>query len=212
MDIVDPAIEEYAEQHTTAETEALAHAADETRAHLDSPQMMVGPVAGRFLQTLVFATQASRVLEIGGFSGYSAISMAGGLPEGGKITSCEIDPERAAVARRHIEHAGFADRVDVVVGPALETISNLEGPFDLVFIDANKEGYIDYYEAVLPLLADTGLIVADNTLWSGRVLDDGDVDEGTAAIKGFNEHVVADERTVNVQLTVRDGMTLIRKA
>jgi caffeoyl-CoA O-methyltransferase len=211
MDIVDPAIDEYAEQHTTAETEALAFAAAETRAHLDSPGMMVGPVAGRFLQTLVFATQARRVLEIGGFSGYSAISMAGGLPEGGKITSCEIDPDRAEVARRHIDNAGFADQVEVVVGPALDTIATLEGPFDLVFIDANKEGYVDYYEAALPLLADTGLIVADNTLWSGRVLEEeGEAD--TEAIKRFNDHVVDDDRTVNVQLTVRDGMTLIRKA
>lgn len=212
MNFVDPAIEEYAEQHTTPESDVLTHVAEETRANLDSPQMMVGPLAGRLLEMLVFATRARRVLEIGGFSGYSAISMAGGLADGGTITSCEIDPVRAEVARGHIEQAGLSDRIEVVLGPALDTIATLEGPFDLVFIDANKEGYVDYFEAALPLLADTGLIVADNTLWSGRVLSDGsDDDADTAAIKRFNDHVADDPRVINVQLTLRDGMTVIRK-
>lgn len=176
--------------------------------------MMVGHVEGRFLEMLVFATRAQRVLEIGCFSGYSSIAMAAGLAEGGTITTCEIDPERAEVARGHIERAGLSDRIEVRLGPAIETIATLEGPFDFVFIDADKASYLDYYEAALPLLADTGLIVADNTLWSGRVVQvasetDGDAD--TEAIKRFNDHVASDERVVAVQLTVRDGMTVVRK-
>jgi caffeoyl-CoA O-methyltransferase len=210
MDLVDPAIEEYAERHTTAETETLAFVAAETREHLDSPGMMVGPVAGRLLEMLVFARDARRVLEIGLFSGYSSIAMAAGLAEGGTITTCEIDPDRAEVARRHIEHAGLSDRIEIRLGPALETIATLEGPYDLVFIDADKEGYPDYYEATLPLLAERGLIVADNTLRDGHVLED-ETDPGTEAMKRFNDLVAADERVVAVQLTVRDGMTVIRK-
>jgi caffeoyl-CoA O-methyltransferase len=137
--------------------------------------------------------------------------MAAGLPEGGRIDSCEISEEHAAVALRYLERAGYAGRVTVHVGPALETIRTLEGEFDFVFIDADKENYLAYYEEVLPRLTAHGLIAADNTLWSGRVLDESDDSEATRAIREFNERVAADERVKSVMLTVRDGITLIRR-
>ena len=138
--------------------------------------------------------------------------MASVLPEGGRIDTCEVDETHAAVANRYIEEAGFSDRITVHLGPAVETIERLEGEFDFVFIDADKQNYVNYYEAVLPRLSARGLIAADNTLWSGRVLDESDQSEGTVAIRAFNEHVIADPRVVSVMLTVRDGVTLIRRA
>ena len=205
-------IDAYAERHTTAPAELLARLAAETKETLRSPQMLTGAVQGRFLQFLVFATGASRVLEFGTYSGYSSISMASALRPGGHIDTCEVDETHAAVAERYIEEAGLSDRITVHLGPALETIVRLEGEFDFVFIDADKENYVNYYEAVLPRLSARGLIAADNTLWSGRVLDESDESEGTAAIRAFNGHVIADDRVVSVMLTVRDGVTLIRRA
>jgi predicted O-methyltransferase YrrM len=210
--IVSEEIERYAEEHTTPPPELLAALAEETRATLPVPQMLTGTVEGRLLEMLVWASQARRVLEIGTYSGYSALSMATALPAGGHIDTCEIDEQHAAVARRYIEQSPHADRITVHVGPALETIERLEGDFDLVFIDADKENYVHYYETVLPRLAERGLIAADNTLWSGRVLEESDDSEGTRAIRAFNEHVRADRRVVSVMLTVRDGVTLIRRA
>jgi caffeoyl-CoA O-methyltransferase len=210
--IVPAEIEAYAEAHTSAPTDLLRRLAEETRATLRSPQMLTGTVEGRLLEFLVFATGARRVLELGTYSGYSAISMAAALPEGGRIDTCEVDDQHAEVARRFIEEAGFSDRITIHLGPALETLSRLEGDFDLVFIDADKENYVNYYEAVLPRLSERGLIAADNTLWSGRVIDESEQSEGTVAIRVFNEHVRHDDRVVSVMLTVRDGVTLIRRA
>jgi caffeoyl-CoA O-methyltransferase len=210
--IVRDEIERYAEEHTTPPTELLAALAEETRASLRSPQMLTGTIEGRFLEMLVSASGARRVLELGTYSGYSALSMAAALPEGGRIDTCEIDEQHADVARRYIGQSPYPDRITVHLGPALDTIERLEGDFDLVFIDADKENYVNYYEAVVPRLAERGLIAADNTLWSGRILDDEDSSEGTRAIKAFNEHVRSDERVVSVMLTIRDGVTLIRRA
>ena len=171
--------------------------------------MMVGPLEGQLLAWLVWLSGARNIVEIGTFTGYSSISMALNLPDGGRIVSLDVNEETTAVARRYAEEAGVADRIDYRVGPAIDELRTLDGPFDLVFIDADKESYIDYYEDVLPKLRDGGFIVADNVLWSGRVLDD-DGDESTEAIKRFNEHVAADDRVECLMLTVRDGMTLIR--
>ncbi|HEX3254365.1 MAG TPA: class I SAM-dependent methyltransferase [Gaiellaceae bacterium] len=211
-DIVTDAVEAYAEAHTTAPPELLDRLAEETRATLEAPQMLTGAVEGRFLQFLVYATGARRVLEFGTFSGYSSIAMAAALPEGGRIDTCETSEQHAEVAKRYIEEAGFSDRITVHLGPGVETVEKLEGEFDFVFIDADKPNYMNYYEAVLPRLSERGLIAADNTLWSGRVLDDSDDSDGTQAIRAFNEHVIADGRVVSVMLSVRDGVTLIRPA
>ena len=173
--------------------------------------MMVGHLEGRFLETLVWLSGARRILEIGCFTGYSALSMAAALPPDGTITTCEVDPERAAMARRHFDASPWAERIDLIVGPALDSLTLLMGPFDLVFIDADKVNYPRYYEAVLPLLADRGLIVADNVLWGGRVLDTSDESDDTKAIRAFNDMVVDDPRVTCVMATVRDGVLLIRR-
>jgi caffeoyl-CoA O-methyltransferase len=206
MDILDPRIEEYVERLTTPHAALLAELSEETARSLGAEQMLTGPVAGRFLELLVWGMRPQRVLEIGTFSGHSALAMAAALPEGGRIDTCELDPERAAVAQRYFDRSPHGSKITLHLGPALETIAGLDGEFDLVFIDADKEGYVDYYEAVLPRLAERGLMVADNTLWSGGVLD------GEGPIVRFNDHVAADPRTVQVILSVRDGMTLIRPA
>ena len=208
--IVEPKIEEYAEAHTTPDGELFERLAEETRAKTTAPQMMVGRIEGQFLARLVRLSGARRILELGTFTGYSSISMASALPADGRIITCDIDPETMGIARRYMDESGYGDKIETRLGPALETIQTLEGPFDLVFIDADKPNYRAYYEAVLPLLAEDGVIIADNVLWSGRVLED-DGDESTRAIKEFNEHVRADSRVVSVMLTVRDGMTLIQK-
>ncbi|MHB8593645.1 MAG: O-methyltransferase [Acidimicrobiales bacterium] len=209
-DIVDPALEAYAEAHTTLPPSHLLALAEQTRATLAAPGMMVGTIEGRFLEMLVYALSPRHVLEIGTFSGYSAIAMAAGLPPEGHITTCEVNPLHAAAARANIVASPYAGRVEVLEGPALDTIGRLVGPFDLVFIDADKGNYLAYYDAVMPKLAPTGLIVADNTLWSGRVVDEVDQSEDTVALRAFNDAVASDRRVVCVQLTVRDGVTLIR--
>lgn len=204
--IVPGEIDRYAEEHTTPHSQLLGELWDETHATLQIPQMLTGPVEGRFLEMLVWASGARRVLELGTYSGYSALSMAAGLPEDGHIDTCEVDERHAEVAVRYFQSSPYADKITLHLGPALETIERLEGPWDLVFIDADKENYVNYYEAVVPRLAERGLIAADNTLRAGRVL------QGEDVMVRFNQHVMDDPRTVCVLLTVRDGVTLIRRA
>ncbi|HVM01125.1 MAG TPA: class I SAM-dependent methyltransferase [Acidimicrobiales bacterium] len=210
--MVDPAVEEYAAAHTTPGHPLLAEVERRTRASQEGHGMMVGLLEGRFLETLVWLSGARCILEVGTFTGYSALSMAGALPAGGSIVTCEVDPERAAVARRHVDASPWADRIRIVVGPALDSIATLDGPFDFVFIDADKVNYRNYYEAALPKLAEGGLIAVDNVLWSGQVLDADDRSEDTVAIRAFNDFVRHDTRVTCVMTTVRDGVTLIRRA
>jgi caffeoyl-CoA O-methyltransferase len=207
MNLIDPEVDAYAEAHTTPSGELYERLAAETREETTMPQMMVGEVEGRFLEFLVRLSGARRVLELGTFTGYSSLSMARGLPEGGRVISCDVDPDTTAIARRYAEEAGLVERIEYRLGPALETIAQLDGPFDLVFIDADKPNYRNYYEAVLPKLADNGLIIADNALRDGAVLGD-DADE---PMKAFNDHVLNDSRVQCVLLTVRDGMLLVMK-
>jgi caffeoyl-CoA O-methyltransferase len=206
MDIIEPRIEEYVERYTTPHEDLLHELSERTANEIGSEQMLTGPVAGRFLEQLVWFGRPQRVLEIGTFTGHSALSMAAALPDGGRIDACELDPERAKFAQSYFDRSPYGSRITLHVGPALDTIAQLDGEFDFVFIDADKEGYVDYYEAVLPRLSERGLIAADNTLWSGGVLD------GEGPIVAFNEHIAADARTVQVILSVRDGITLIRRA
>jgi predicted O-methyltransferase YrrM len=211
-DIVDPEVEAYAAAHTTAPPEHLEALAAELVVTLEHPNMMVGRLEGRYLEMLTFALSATSVLEIGTFGGYSSLAMAPGLAPGGRIVTCEISAEHAAFARRHIAGSPFADRIEVLEGPAIDTIATLPGPFDLVFIDADKSSYPAYYEAVLPKLAPRGIIAADNTLWGGQILDPSDTSKDTVALRAFNDLVATDPRVIAVQTTVRDGVTLIRKA
>lgn len=205
MDITEQ-LQDYAEQVSSPHDPLLVELSDETERSLGSEQMLTGPVAGRFLEFLVAIARPRRILEIGTFSGHGTLSMAAALPAGGHIDTCELDPERAGVARSYFDRSPWADQITLHVGPAGESIDALTGTFDFVFMDADKTGYIDYYEAVLPRLSERGLIVADNTLHGGRVLDAGDT------LAAFNAHVAADPRSAQVLLTVRDGMTLIRRS
>jgi len=205
-------IGDYAERHSTPPAAALAELAREAQASLSSPQMLSGPVVGRLLEMLVFALRPRSVLEIGTYAGYSALAMAPALAPDGVIVTCEISELHAQFARRHIDASPYADRIEIRVGPALATVEALDGPFDFVFIDADKTGYGDYYEAVLEKLSAHGMIVVDNTLRGGRVLDGSEApDEGTRAISALNDALASDERVVCVMLTVRDGVTLIRR-
>jgi len=212
-DIVDPRIEEYAVAHSTPEPALFADLAAETRRSTSAPSMMVGALEGRFLSFLVTMLRPQLVLEIGTFTGYSALSMAEALPPGGRIVTCDISEEHVAIARRHIDASPHRDQIEIRVGPAIDTLKGLDGPFDLAFIDADKSGYVDYYEAIVPKLSPSGVIAVDNVLWSARVLDDApadEVDETTRALREFNDHVVADQRVECVMLPLRDGVTLVR--
>jgi predicted O-methyltransferase YrrM len=208
--IFSEALDAYVDAHATPLDPLLLENHEATYASLSSPQMIAGPVLGRLLRFLVATAAPRLVLEIGTFTGYSALAMAGGLPPDGRIVTCEVSPERAAFAQGYFDRSPWGDRIDVRVGPALDTVSGLDGPFDFVFIDADKEGYTDYYEAVVPKLSPRGVIAVDNTLSSGDVVDP--VDERDRVMADFNDHVQADERTENVLLSVRDGVTLIRLA
>jgi caffeoyl-CoA O-methyltransferase len=209
-DIVSEEIERYAEAHTTPPTELQRRLADETRETLRSPQMLTGVVEGRLLEFLVFALRPQRVLELGTYSGYSSLAMASVLPPRGHLDTCEVEEAHAEVARRYLDEAGLGDRVTIHLGPALETIERLEGEFDLVFIDADKVNYPAYYEALVPRLSPDGIMALDNTLWSGRVLDPGDSSEAQMFVE-LNARIASDPRVVAVMLTVRDGVTLVRR-
>jgi caffeoyl-CoA O-methyltransferase len=200
-------IEEYAERYTSARWDVFGRLGAETEATRNDHVMMVGAVEGAFLSFLVHMTRATRVLELGTFTGWSSIAMARALPPDGSIVTCDVNEETTAVARRYAEEAGVADRIDFRVGPGIETLATLDGPFDLAFIDADKEGYVDYYEAILPKLAPDGVIGADNTLFGSS----GPNDEITQAMSHFNEHVLHDDRVEAVLLPFRDGLTLIRR-
>jgi caffeoyl-CoA O-methyltransferase len=200
-------IEAYAERYTSARWDVFERLGAETTATQDGHRMMVGVLEGAFLSFLVFMTRAERVLELGTFTGWSSIAMARALPPGGRLVTCDVNEETTAVARRYAEEAGVADRIDFRVGPGLDTLAELEGPFDLAFIDADKEGYVDYYEAILPKLAPDGLIAADNTLFGSDPADR----PITRAIARFNEHVLHDDRVEAVLLPLREGVTLIRR-
>jgi caffeoyl-CoA O-methyltransferase len=203
-------LDAYVDAHATPLEPLLLENYEATYASLSTPQMIAGPVLGRLLRFLVAMAAPRVVLEIGTFSGYSAMAMAGGLPPGGRIVTCELSPERAEFAQGYFDRSPWRDRIDVRVGPALETVRALEGPFDFVFIDADKDGYRDYYEAVVPKLSPRGVIAVDNTLYGGDVADP--ADDGSRGMAAFNAHVHADERTENALLSVRDGVTLIRLA
>ena len=206
---IDEKIERFARDHTTPEGDLFVRLREETYRTMESPQMQVDRIEGEFLKMLVRLTGARLVLEIGTFTGYSALMMAAGLPVDGRLITCEVDPEAEAIARRYFAESPHGSKIDLRMGPALETIKGLTGPFDLVFIDADKPNYSKYYEASLALLKPGGLIVADNVLWSGKVLNP--KDENDHAIVAFDKLVHSDPRVENVCLTVRDGIMLAWK-
>lgn len=210
MSVITPEpIATYATHHAPEETTLLHALAQETYATMERPQMQVGRLEGGLLRLLVRAVRAQRVLEIGTFTGYSALAMAEGLPEDGALITCDIDAKTAAVAQRYFDQSPHGKKIQLRVGPALDTITKLKGLFDLVFIDADKSNYPHYWDAVLPKVRSGGLLIVDNVLWSGRVLDPQDDD--SRAIAAFNAAVRTDARVESVLLPVRDGITLAWK-
>jgi caffeoyl-CoA O-methyltransferase len=206
---IDAAVEQYAHDHTEPETDLYIRLRQETYRVMNSPQMQVGLIEGRFLKMLVRLIGARNILEIGMFTGYSTLMMSEALPDDGRLITCEIDVKAEAIARRYFAESAVGHKIEIRMGPALETIKTLSGPFDLVFIDADKVNYSNYYEACLPLLKRGGLMVADNVLWSGKVIDP--EDDNDHAIVAFNRFVQFDTRVKNVCLTVRDGIMLAWK-
>ena len=206
---IDIAVEHFARDHTEPENDLHVRLREETYRVMKSPEMQVDVIEGRFLEMLVRLTGAQNVLELGMFTGYSALMMAEALPEDGSLITCEIDANAEAIARRYFAESPHGHKITIRMGPALDTIKTLTGPLDLVFIDADKAHYSNYYEACLPLVKPGGLIVGDNVLWSGKVVDPKDPD--AQAIVAFDRLIQSDSRVENVCLTVRDGMMLAWK-
>ena len=208
-DLVSEAVEAYALQHTAPESPVRKALSAETHQKTHAPNMLVGPVAGAFLQLLVRLSGARRILELGCFTGYSALAMAEAMPEDGRIVTCDIDAQTTAIAKEFWGRSPHGAKIELRLGPALDTLRTLDGPFDLAFIDADKPPYIDYYEAVLPMMRPGGLIVCDNTLLHGAVL--APKDDVARGMDAFNKRVASDERVTALFLPLRDGLMIAQK-
>ncbi len=211
LTIVPAAIDAYCTAHSSTPSPLLCELEAYTRAHSAHANMLTGPVEGALLKLLIQVAGARQVLEIGTFTGYSALTMAEALPEGGTVLTCDIDPEVTRIARSFWERSPHGGKITLKLGPALATIAALESStsFDLVFIDADKEHYVDYLDACMPHVRPGGLLVADNALWSGKVLDPRE--DTDRAIVAFNQRVHQDPRLEHALLPVRDGIMLVRK-
>jgi caffeoyl-CoA O-methyltransferase len=206
MNLVEPQIARYAGDHTSTLDRDLARAAGATREQMPHPGMMGGLVEMRLLQAFALASEARRVLEVGTFTGVTALALARSLPHDGRVTTIEADPATAAIARAHLDADPAGAKVELIVGDAREVLAGLEAPFDLAWIDAWKPDYPRYFELVLPLLGPHGIMAFDNVLRDGRVLDPGN---DTAS---FNDAVQADTRVQNALLTIGDGVLLVWRA
>ena len=210
LTLVPEEIERYVAEHSEPLPPLMEELVAETKDGMGNRAVMLsGQIEGVLLQTLIASLGATRVLEVGMFTGFSALMMAAALPEDGRLITCEINDQAISLAERYFARSPHGGKIDIRRGPAIDTLRKLEPPFDLVFIDADKTNYTAYYEASLDLLAPKGVIVVDNVLWSGDVLDPKD-DDGKAIV-AFNQHVQDDDRVTNVILTVRDGISLIRR-
>lgn len=194
-----------------AESDLCRALREETRQHMEAPQMIVGPLEGAFLKMMTQLVQATSVLEIGMFTGYSALCFAEALPANGRVLTCEVDEEAAALARKYFARSPTGKMIEIRMGPALDTMRHLTGPFDLIFIDADKLNYVNYYRRSLDLLSPQGVMLIDNVLWDGDVLKQPAPDEKTAAIQELNRTVASDPRVSAVLVTIRDGLLVVRK-
>lgn len=209
--LVPSEIEAYAEQHSMPESAICRALREETQRTMEHPQMLVGPLEGAFLKMMTQVVGATRVLEIGMFTGYSALCFAEALPDDGTVITCDINEKSATLARRYIAQAPVGKKISIRMAPALDTMRTLTGPFDLIFIDADKTNYLNYYRRSLDLLAPNGVILIDNVLWSGDVLKQPPLDESTAAIQELNRTVAADPRVSAVLVTIRDGILVVSR-
>ena len=209
LDLRPIGIEDYAERYSKPLSGLHDKVWVETYAKTHSPAMMVGPLEGQFLKMLATMTGARRILEIGMFTGYSTLAWAEALPKDGRVVTCDVNPHTTEIARRYFAESPHGQKIEIKLGPALDSLKLISGPFDLCFIDADKENYAAYYERCMELVRPKGLIVLDNMLRSGKVLDPHD--EATKAVDALNKRIRGDERVENVLLPVRDGIMLVRK-
>lgn len=209
--LVAPEIEAYAQAQSMPESDVARALREETQRTMEYAQMLVGPLEGAFLKMMAQLVGATRVLEIGMFTGYSALCFAEALPENGRVITCEIDESSAALGRKHFANSPHGRKIEIRLGPALETMRELAGPFDVIFIDADKVNYLNYYRRALDLLSPAGVILIDNVLWDGDVLKQPPPDDKTAAIQELNRTVANDARVTAVLVTIRDGVLVIRK-
>lgn len=212
MDFLPKDIQEYSEKHTEAESELLNRLNRETHKKVLAPRMLSGHIQGRMLAMFSQMIQPKRILEIGTYTGYSAICMAEGLAPGGEIITLDKNEELEEMVKGYFSEAGLTETIDFKIGIALDLLPEIDGPFDLVFIDADKFNYYNYFKLVIEKVRPGGFIIADNVLWSGKVIDTGKkTDEDTQAIRDFNRLVHADDRVEKVLFPVRDGLMVIRK-
>ena len=213
-ELVSEELQEYLVTHSVAPDPVLAELAVETASRFpDAAGMQIGPEQGAFMTMLTQLAGATGALEIGTFTGYSAICVARGLADGGRLTCCDVSEEWTSVARKYWQRAGLADRIDLQLRPALETLQAMPATesFDIAFIDADKTGYVSYWDEVVPRMRPGGVILVDNTLQDGRVIEPASQDANVQAIRAFNDHVIADDRVVVVLLPIGDGLTMARK-
>lgn len=213
MDFLDPKLEQYAEMHTTPENEVQQALNRETYANVLMPRMLSGHLQGRVLSMFSQMLRPRRILEIGTYTGYSALCMAEGLTDDGILHTIDINEELETMVRTHIAKAGFENKIQFHIGNAMQIVPSLNETFDLVFIDADKENYSHYYDMVFDKLRTGGIIIADNVLWSGKVLDEKELtkDVETKALDQFNKKIHADNRVENVLMPIRDGLMVVRK-
>ncbi|MBA4168123.1 MAG: O-methyltransferase [Chitinophagaceae bacterium] len=210
MELIDPAIQAYADRYTSEHDELLQKIARDTAAH---PQghMLSGHLQGKFLEIFSILLQPEKILEVGTFTGYSALCLAKGLQPNGKLHTIELREEDAQTASNNFNHSNYKDRIILHTGNALRIIPELNETWDIAFIDADKTGYLDYYRLILPKLRRGGVILADNVLFHGQVLDQPVAGKNAMAIQEFNDHIKNDNSVEQVLLTIRDGLMLIRK-
>jgi caffeoyl-CoA O-methyltransferase len=210
QELVRADVEAYAQDHSTSESDCCRALREETIRTMEYAEMIVGPLEGAVLKMMVRLVGGSRVLELGMFTGYSALCFAEALPEEGVVITCEVDEQAAAIARRYFARSPVGRKIQVEMGPALDTMRRLTDPFDVIFIDADKQNYVNYYRRALELLAPGGIILIDNVLWDGDVVRQPPPDERTAAIQELNRVVAADSTVNAVMLTVRDGLFVVK--
>lgn len=208
-----PALHDYVVAHGTAPDPPLQALIDRTAALGGIARMQVAPEQGALLTALTSMLGTRRAVEVGTFTGYSATCIARGMAPGGRLLCCDVSDEWTTIARDAWEAAGVADRIELRLGPAIETLRSLppDEPLDLAFLDADKGGYLDYYEVLLPLVRPGGVILVDNVLWGGRVVDEADHEPDTEAIRRFNDHLADDPRVLVAMVPVADGLTLAVK-
>jgi caffeoyl-CoA O-methyltransferase len=212
MEFITKELSDYCENNTSPETDILAQLNRETHLKVVSPRMLSGHLQGRFLSFISKLQQPKLILEIGTYTGYSALCLAEGLAENGKLISIDVNEETSAFAKSFIEKTEYTNKIELVLADATQYIPTIKEPIDLVFIDADKKNYLNYYRLVIDKLNKGGLIIADNVLWSGKItMPESEMDKETLALHQLNQFVQQDERVENILLPIRDGLMVVRK-